>query len=206
MARPSSGDEGLSVFAIEGTAPGVIVNRLPTMADDGQCEVILENVTVPAANVIGPVNGAATALQRHLERAAVLTCLAAVGGSDRVLELTTEYAKDRVQFGKPIGTFQAISHKCADMAIDLDGMRFVVYHAAWLLSEGQPAAFEVSAAKAWTADAYQRITASGHQVMGGIGFTKANDMQMYYRRSKAAAQTLGNADLHRELVARSLDL
>jgi len=123
-----------------------------------------------------------------------------------VLEITVDYAKTRVQFGRPIGTFQAISHKCADIAIDTDGMRYVTYHAAWRLSEGLPADQEIAVAKAWTADAFRRVTALGHQVHGGVGFMMEFDMQMYFRRAKAAEVAFGDADHHRELVAQGLGL
>ena len=196
----------LSVFLVDANAPGVQITRLRTLCNDGQCELVLKDVLVKGENHLGAGDDAWPALERHLERAAVLTSVSSVGGGERVLEMTTEYAQNRVQFGRPIGTFQAISHKCADMAIDVDGMRFVVYHAAWLLSEEMPTQFETAVAKAWAADAYQRLTSSGHQILGGIGFTKANDMQMYYRRSKAAELAFGDGDYHRERVAQALGL
>jgi alkylation response protein AidB-like acyl-CoA dehydrogenase len=202
----SSGEQGLSLFIVDRAAAGVSVTPLRTLANDGQCEVVLEDVTVPAAGLLGPRDGAWPAVRRHIARAAALTCVWSVGGAERVLEMTTEYAKTRVQFDRPIGTFQAISHKCADMAIDVDGMRFVAYHAAWSLSEALESGYETAVAKAWCSDAYQRVTASGHQVHGGIGFTKAHDMQMYYRRAKAADLAFGDADYHRERVAQALGL
>ena len=201
-----SKEEGLTVFMVDPKSAGLTTTLLQTIASDRQCEVIFNNVRVPASNMVGPLDGAWRGLRKHLDKAKVLTCVWSVGGSEYVLEMTVDYAKTRVQFGRPIGTFQAISHKCADMAIDTDGMRFVTYHAAWRLSEGLPADQEIAVAKAWTADAYRRVTALGHQVHGGVGFMMEFDMQMYFRRAKAAEVAFGDADHHRELVAQGLGL
>ena len=201
-----SKEEGLTVFMVDPKSAGLTTTLLQTIASDRQCEVIFNNVRVPASNMVGPLDGAWRGLRKHLDKAKVLTCVWSVGGSEYVLEMTVDYAKTRVQFGRPIGTFQAISHKCADMAIDTDGMRFVTYHAAWRLSEGLPADQEIAVAKAWTADAYRRVTALGHQVHGGVGFMMEFDMQMYFRRAKAAEVAFGDADHHRELVAQGMGL
>ncbi len=120
--------------------------------------------------------------------------------------MTVEYAKTRVQFGRPIGTFQAISHKCADMAIDCDTMRYGVYHAAWRISGGLSADQEIAIAKAWSADAYRRVTALGEQVHGGVGYMMEHDIQLYFRRAKAAELLFGDADYHREVVAVGMGL
>jgi alkylation response protein AidB-like acyl-CoA dehydrogenase len=141
-----------------------------------------------------------------LQKAAVAKCAEMVGGAQQVLEMTVNYSKERVQFGRPIGSFQAIQHHCANMAIDVDGSRFISYQAAWMLSEGMPSTKEVAMAKSWTSDAYRRLTALGHQVHGGIGFTKDHDMQLYYRRAKAAEVTFGDGDFHRDVVASEIGL
>lgn len=207
--------DGLTVFAVpspyplpegEGKKKGIAITLLDTIGSDRQCEVVFKDVRVPASEVIGPVDGAGPALQRYLDRAKALTCVWSVGGAEYVLEMTVDYAKNRVQFGRPIGTFQAVSHRCADMAVDCDGMRFVAYHAAWRLSEGLPAEQEVAIAKAWTGEAYRRVTASGHQVHGGVAYMMEHDMQMYYRRAKAVELLFGDGDYHRELVAQGMGL
>ncbi|MBI2887533.1 MAG: acyl-CoA/acyl-ACP dehydrogenase [Chloroflexi bacterium] len=199
-------EDGLTVFLVDPRSPGLTSTLLSTIASDRQSELVFDNVRVPAGNAVGPVDGAWPGVRRYLDRAKVLTCVASVGGAEKVLEMTVDYAKSRVQFGRPIGTFQAISHKCSDMAIDLDGMRFVVYHAAWRVSEDLAADQEIAVAKAWTSDAYRRITALGHQVHGGVGFMMEFDMQMYFRRAKAAEVAFGDGDYHRELVAQGLGL
>jgi alkylation response protein AidB-like acyl-CoA dehydrogenase len=204
--RATAGTAGLSVFLVDRDTPGVTVTRMRTLVADGQCDVVLNDVSVPASRLLGPKDEAWPALARYLSVAQVMTCVWSIGGAERVLEMTTEYAKDRVQFGRPIGTFQAISHKCADMAIALDGMRFVAYHAAWKLAQGLPAEHETAIAKTWAADAYRQIAETGHQVFGGVGYTMRHDMQMYFRRAKAAEVAFGDSDYHRERVAQGLGL
>jgi alkylation response protein AidB-like acyl-CoA dehydrogenase len=129
-----------------------------------------------------------------------------VGMAQVAFDMSVDYAKNRVQFGRPIGSFQAIKHKCADMVIDVDGSRFITFRAAWMLHEGLEAAKEVSMAKAWTSDACRRVCAQAHQIHGGIGFTKEYDLQLYFRRAKNGEVFYGDADLHREVVAQEMGL
>jgi alkylation response protein AidB-like acyl-CoA dehydrogenase len=127
--------------------------------------------------------------------------------SARVLDLSVEYAKERVQFGRPIGSFQAIKHRCADMLVDVEGMRSAVYHAAWALGAGDPdRSVAASTAKTWCSDASRRVMASGLQVHGGIGFTWEHPAHLYLKRAKADAIALGNADRHRARLAALVDL
>lgn len=207
VARTSGrGDQGITLFLVDPKAPGVSITQLKTIASDKLCEVTFKNVKVGQDAVLGQVGQGWSAVEKGLQRAAVAKCAEMVGGAQQVLEMTVNYAKERVQFGRPIGSFQAIQHHCANMAIDVDGSRFISYQAAWMLSEGLPCTKEVAMAKAWTSDAYRRVTALGHQVHGGIGFTKDHDMQLYYRRAKAAEVTFGDADFHRDVVAREIGL
>ena len=120
--------------------------------------------------------------------------------------MTTEYVKQRVQFGRPIGTFQAIQHHSADIATDVECSRPMAYQAVSLLAEGLPAATQVSMAKAWVSDAYQRVCALAHQSHGAIGFTRDHNLQLYSRRARAQEVAFGNASFHRELVAQTLGL
>jgi alkylation response protein AidB-like acyl-CoA dehydrogenase len=122
-------------------------------------------------------------------------------------EITVNYAKERVQFGRPIGSFQAIQHKCADMVTDVDGARFLMYKAAWSVAGDEPDAEQsVHMAKTWCNEATRRVVAHGQQIHGGIGFTKDYKIQLYFRRQKMADLMWGDADFHRELVAQSLAL
>lgn len=198
--------QGVTVFLVDPHAAGITTTLLETLASDRQCEVIFDQVKLNGESVVGPVGGAWPAIKGTLDKAKVLLAAWSVGGAEFTLEMTVDYAKNRVQFGRPIGTFQAISHKCADMAIDCDTMRYGVYHAAWRVSEGLPADQEIATAKAWTADAYRRVTALGEQVHGGVGYMMEHDIQLYFRRAKAAELQFGDADYHREVVAVGIGL
>jgi len=145
-------------------------------------------------------------VQKIVERAAVAKCCEMVGSIQRVLEITVDYAKERKQFGRPIGSFQIIQHYCADMATDVDGARFSTYQAAWMLSEGLPCAKEAAVAKAWTGEASQRVIALAHQIHGAIGVTMEHDLQLYTRWAKAGELSFGDANFYREIVAREMGL
>src|SRR5262249_3510661 len=126
-----------------------------------------------------------------------------VGGMQRTLDVTVDYAKTRKQFGKPIGSFQAVQHQCADMYLETESARSAVYYAAVALQEGAsdaPAA--VSIAKLYASDACRTVGNRGIQIDGGMGFTGENDLQRYYRRAKASETMLGDATFHRERLAR----
>ena len=142
---------------------------------------------------------------RLLDRGASLYAAALLGGAARVLEMTTEYAKERVQFGKPIGSFQAVKHRCADMLVDVEGMRSTAYWAAWCLSaDDSEAHVAASTAKTWCSDASRRVMASGLQVHGGIGFTWEHDLHLFLKRSQLDQLTFGDAAYHRERLGRFL--
>ena len=164
------------------------------------------HVCAPRGALLGMANQGWPAVARIIELAAVGKCAEMLGGADRVLDMTVNYAKDRVQFGRPIGSFQAIQHHCANMATDVEGCRYVTYEAAWRVSERLPATQEVAIAKAWVSDAYRRVCALGHQSHGAVGFTKEYDLQLFTRRAKSAEVAYGDADYHRELVAQGLGL
>ena len=128
------------------------------------------------------------------------------GGAQQVLEMTIQYGKDRVQFDRPIGSFQIIQHYMADMSIDVDSARVSLHKAAWMLSEGIPCRREISVIKGWISEAYRRVTAQSHQIHAAIGFTKDHDLELYFRRAKAAELYFGDADFHREIVAQELGM
>ncbi len=140
-----------------------------------------------------------------LDRAVSAVCAEMLGAADVVLAMTVQYAKDRVQFGRPIGGFQAIKHRCADMLVDVEGMRSAAYYAAWAVGAGDPeASTAASAAKVWCSDAARRVMASGLQVHGGIGFTWEHDLHLFLKRSQLDQVSFGDAAHHRERIARTL--
>jgi len=140
--------------------------------------------------------------RRVLDCAAVAASAELLGGAARVLEMTAQYAKDRVQFGQPIGSFQAVKHRCADMVVDVEGMRSVAWYGAWALAADDPdASTAASSAKVWCGDAAKRVMASGLQVHGGIGFTWEHDLHLFMKRSQLDQVAFGDAAYHRERLA-----
>jgi alkylation response protein AidB-like acyl-CoA dehydrogenase len=146
--------------------------------------------------------GGAEAAGTMMDRGAVGHAAEMLGGASRALELAVEHAKDRVQFGRPIGSFQAVKHRCADMLVDVEGMRSSVYHAAWCISADDPdAAVAASTAKVWCSDAGPRVMASCLQVHGGIGFTWEHDLHLFLKRAQLDQVSFGDAAFHRERLA-----
>ncbi len=140
-----------------------------------------------------------------LDRALVAACAEMLGAADVVLAMTVQYAQDRVQFGRPIGGFQAVKHRCADMLVDVEGMRSSAYYAAWAVGARDPeATVAAAAAKVWCSDAARRVMASGLQVHGGIGFTWEHDLHMFLKRSQLDQVTFGDAAHHRDRIANIL--
>jgi len=198
--------QGISLFIVDAGSTGIRHRLLRTIASDRQCEVVFDKVAVPRENLLGELNQGWKLVEKTLQRAAAAKCAEMIGGAEQVLEMTVAYAKERVQFGRPIGSFQAVQHHCANMASDLEASRFITYRACWMVSQNLPCDKEVSMAKAWVSDAYRRIVSLGHQIHGGVGFTKDHDMQLYYRRAKGGELLFGDADYHREKVAELLSI
>jgi alkylation response protein AidB-like acyl-CoA dehydrogenase len=146
--------------------------------------------------------GGRDAVRSAIDVATVALCAEMVGGMQWVLDTTVEYAKTRQQFGRPIGSFQAVQHQCADMLLLTESARSATYYAAWALTENDPAApLAVSMAKAYCSDACREVGNRGVQVHGGIGFTWEHDLQLYYKRAKSSETTFGDAAFHRERIA-----
>ena len=199
-------EDGITLLLVEGNKPGVEYTVLETTASKKQCEVVFNRVQVPEENVVGEYNEGWNTLREVLEQAVIAECALMIGGAERVLEMTVDHAKKRVQFDRPIGSFQVIQHKCADMLIDLDGAKFATYEAAWRHAQGLKCSLEASIAKAWVNQAYKRICASGHQIHGGTGVIKDHDMHLYSRRAKVSEFLWGDTSFHREKIAQQLGL
>ena len=205
-ARTGDGAKDISLFIVSTQAKGVEETLLQTIASDRQSEVIFNNVELSSSDLLGEQNAVWSTIEKVLQWGAIGKCAEMTGGGQEVLDMTVEYAKQRTQFGRPIGTFQAIQHHCANMATDVEGSKFITYQAAWRLSEGLPADREVAMAKAWVSEAYRRVCALGHQSHGAIGFTKEHNMQLYSRRAKAAEIMFGDSNFHLEKVAKKIGL
>lgn len=198
--------QGLSLFLVDATLPGIEITPLKTIAGDKQFEVVFNNVCIGEQTILGQLNNGGECLDGILNYAAVCKCAEMVGGAQRVLEMSAEYAKMRKQFGRPIGSFQAIQHHCANMLIKLEGSRYITYKAAWLLDNDEPFQMALSTAKAWVSDSYREIAALGHQVQGGSAFMEEHDMPLFSRRAAAAAVAFGDSAYHRKKVLEALGL
>jgi alkylation response protein AidB-like acyl-CoA dehydrogenase len=207
-AESQNPEDGISLFLVPTDATGVSVTLLPTMDQTRKlCEVKLDDVAVPAAAMLGTRGGGWTPLTRVVQRATVALCAEMCGGAQKVLDMTTEYAKIRIAFGKPIGSYQGVKHKAADMLVDVENAKSLTYYAAWAVDENVPeAALAASMAKAYTSDAFRKVAGAGIQLHGGIGFTWEHDLHLYFKRAKASEFTFGDSTYHREKVAQLINL
>ena len=194
------------ILPISKGAEGVEIKSMPSMdATRKLYEVGFNNVSVNGSDVFGADGNARGALVQATQAATVALCAEMVGGMQWILDTTVDYAKTRHQFGRPIGSFQAVQHQCADMLLMTESARSATYYAAWAVTEGVPnAGTAVSIAKAYCSDAFREVGNRGVQVHGGIGFTWEHDLQLYYKRSKAAETMFGDATFHRERIARAV--
>ena len=207
-ARTSSSQDpadGVSLFLVPSGTAGLTITPMQSVGNERVFEVSLEKVNVPADSVIGAMDEAWPIIERSIQRATAAQCIQMLGGAQAVLDMTVEYAKGRTQFGRAIGSFQAVQHHCARMATDVEGSRGIAYQAVWRLSEGLTAQKEVAMAKAWIGPAYRRVCGTAHQCHGAIGFTKEHDLQLYTRRAKVHELTYGDANHHKEIALQRLD-
>ena len=208
LARTSTGEakDSLTLFIVDGNAEGVTCHRLDTISHDKQSEVVFKNVRIRQSDVLGDIGKALDTLEKVAQCAAVAKSAESLGGLVSVLDLTTNYAKNRKQFGQPLGGFQVIAHYLADMKIDVDASRVLIYQAAWRLSNRLPAAKAVSMAKSFVSEASRRVTLHGHHIHGAMGFCYEHDMHLYYRNAKTAEMQFGDSDHHLEKIAVEIGL
>jgi len=209
VARTGAGgrpEDGVTLFVVDAKGPNVRMEAIPTMGDDRQFKVTFDGVTVPEDSILAKVGEGWDIVDFILQRAAVLKCAEMSGACQAVLDMTSGYAKERIQFDRPIGSFQAIQHKLADMLIDVEAVQYLLHQAAWGISVGSPSPWQISVAKAKANEAYQRVCIEAIAAHGAIGYTMDHDVGLYYRRVKAAQFTAGDTDLHREVIAAGLGL
>jgi alkylation response protein AidB-like acyl-CoA dehydrogenase len=202
----TNSEDGITLFLVDARSPGIQWKLLKTVARDKQCEVTFSKVKASPGDILGRLDGGGEIIERLLQKAAVAKCAEMIGGAQFVLDMCVSYAKERVQFNRPIGTFQAVQHHCADMLIDIEGGRYITYKAGWMLSEGVPCKKQIAAAKAWVSEAYKRVVTLGHQIMAGTGYMEEHDMPLYSRRAKAAELAWGDANFHKRIVAKEIGL
>ena len=200
----SSENEGHSLLLVDTNSPGISHAPLTTLAKDKQSRVTFDKVRVPKANLIGELNHGWSIENWMLERATVLLCAQMVGATRKNAEMSVEYAKGRVAFGRPIGSFQSIQHLCADMLLWVDGAQLLTYEALWKMDQGMPAGVEVSQAKAFCNEKCEAVVRSSQIIHGGIGFMMEFDLHLWFRRVSAWTMRLGTSFEHRAKVARAL--
>jgi len=183
-ARTGDGPTDIDLFLVDPTAAGVTLTQQFTIASDTQYQVELQGVRVDAADRIGTGGAGWAAFEATMLEGLVLLAAQAVGGAQYALEITVQYAKDREQFDKPLGAFQAISHYLADASTAVNGARTLVYEAAWALANGRDISSLAPMAKLFACQTFRDVTAMGEQVFGGVGFTLEYDIQLYFRRAK----------------------
>ncbi|MFO7281394.1 MAG: acyl-CoA dehydrogenase family protein [Thermoanaerobacterales bacterium] len=206
FARTGDGPEEIDLFLVDPQAPGVRLTQQRSVASDTQYRVDLEGVRVPAADRLGaPGSGWATWTAVR-DDALIMLAAWAVGAAEHTQAMTVQYAKDREQFGKPIGAFQAIAHYLADRQTELDGARTLVHEAAWARATGRPTGRLAPMAKLFACRMFRDLTATAQQVHGGNGFTLEYDVQLFFRRAKALQLSWwGERDLEELIAADVLD-
>jgi alkylation response protein AidB-like acyl-CoA dehydrogenase len=198
-------DKGISLFTVDGAAPGLTRTALSTM-DQTRKQAKLEFANTPAT-LLGTEGEGWNVLSTVLDLAAVGLAAEQVGGAQKVLEMAVEYAKVRVQFGRPIGSFQAIKHKCADMLLEVESAKSAAYYGMWCASEMNDELPSVaSLAKAYCSEAYFHATAENIQIHGGIGFTWEHPAHLYFKRAKSSELLFGDPTYHRELLAQRIGI
>lgn len=204
----TEGAAGVAIYLVPAATPGVRRRALATVDQTRRlATVVLDDVRLPRDAVLGGEPQGWSALATTLQLATVALAAEQVGGAERCLDLAVAYAGERSQFGRPIGSFQAIKHKCADMLMGVEAARSATYYAACTAAErDDELAIASSLAKACASDTYFRCAADCLQIHGGVGFTWEYDVHLYLKRAKSSESLLGDARYHRELIARHLDL
>ncbi len=201
LVRSGAGDGGLDMVLVDPNADGVTLTQQRSLASDSQYKVEFRDVRVPVSERVGAAGAAWETWNAVMHDAIILAAAQAVGGAEKALEITVQYAKDRVQFDKPLGAFQAISHYLADAATAVDGAKTLVLEAAWARSEGKSTARLAPMAKLFACQTYRDLTAMAQQVWGGVGFTREYDIQLFFRRAKQLQVSWWDEPYLEELVA-----
>lgn len=199
VARVSEGtsqSNDPSTFVVPAGSKGVSAKPLKTSAGDRLYELVLDDVVIPCGHVIGKIGEGWPSIEKALLRATAIQCVQTVGIMQQALSLTANYTSTRVQFGRPIGSFQAVQHRLANMLIDVEGARWLSYRAVSRLAQGLPAFREVAIAKAWASDACQRVAYAAQHLHGGIGMHLEYELHFYFRWAKVMELSLGPAPYH----------
>jgi len=198
--------EGLDLFLVDPKSPSVACSMIDTISGDKQSKVIIKGLKLTEAKRLGEAHRGKDRITRLLEMATVLKCAEMQGGAQQVLDMTVTFLKERIQFEKPVGTLGALQTHAANMAVDLEGMKYITYQVAWKVNENLPFAKDVAMAKSWCSDAYRRICDLAHQCHGAIGFCEDHDLPLYSKRSKVSEFAFGDGLFQRRFVAKEIGL
>lgn len=200
--------KGISLILVPNDAPGVEIRRIKMLGRKmlHTNEIFFEDVRVPKENMVGELNNGWKMLLSGLALERLYGCSTFIGSSQTVVDLALEHSKQRVQFGRPIGTFQAMGHMLADMQTEVDAARLLVYRAAWMLDQGMPCMKQVSMAKLFGSETYARLSNQGMQIMGGYGYSLEYDMQRHFRDSRIITVSAGSSQMQRTVIAREMGL
>lgn len=204
MVRTRPGDDGIDMLLVDPKVKGVSMTLQKTMASDPEYDILFKDVEVPVSARVGEPGSGWRHWQAALNEGRIALAAWAVGCADRALAMATDYAKERVQFGRPIGSFQGLAHPLASVATAVVGSRLLAQEAAWARDTGLPYARLATMAHIQAAEAARLSTKTGHQVLGGIGFTVDIDMQLYYRRAKQNQIAWGDTPSLDESIAASV--
>ena len=200
------GAAGANLLLLDAHQPGVTVLPMEAMAGDRPCEVVFAGVDVRADDLLGEAGRGWELLGPALQAGALARAAEMVGCAQRILELCVEHAKGRRQFGRPLGSFQAVQHVCADLLRDVETARYLVYRAAWKMEQGRECAADVAMAKAYAGRTSQAVARRAHQLLGAISFCEEHSLHLYHKRILAAGLDFGDPSHHLETVAGSLGL
>jgi len=199
-------EKGITIFMVDAKSPGLTTSPLKTITREKQFEVIFDNVQVSPENILGQLDNGWKLVEDTLEKAAAARSAEMIGGAQAGMDMALEYAKKRIQFDRPIGSFQAVQHYFADMWMAINGCRHLVYKAGWKIARGEPAGKITAMAKARAGEVYREVSTRAHQILGGIGFTHEHDMHLYYRRAIGCDLSFGSTDYQKEIVAKELGI
>jgi alkylation response protein AidB-like acyl-CoA dehydrogenase len=199
-----SRDSGPTLFKTKSQGIGIKVTPLNTITGEKDFAVTYAEFPAIHKDIIGLPGKGTAYVEKIMPKLIALKCGEMVGGLSKVVDMTVDYVKQRVQFGKPLGVLQVVQHYCADMTTFLDTARMIAYQAASLIDAGLPCAKEVAMAKAWCSDVYKRSTQIAQQIHGGIGFTEEHDLHLYYKHAKVSELDFGDSWYHRQKVAEAM--
>jgi len=195
-----------TLVLVDNQTEGVLKTPMESIANYPQHLVEFDDVALSTEDLLGEIAEGRSALDQAVQRATVVQCAETLGRAQKVLDMVVEYAGHRVAFGRPIGTFQAVQHRCADLKVAIDSSRMLTYQAAWKADQGIPAGDEVAMAKAQAGTLSRTATEAGHTIFAGISFTTEHDMQLYSARAKIAEANLGDTEYHLDQLASGMEI